>query len=230
MKSRVSEVSDRVPIRNVLISVSDKSGLDTFVTALVQVLPNCKIYSTGGTFSHIEKILGADAEKHLVEVSAYTGQPETQGGLVKTLDFKIYLGILTEASNEDHKADLRRTGAVQFDMVVVNLYPFEQTIAKDSSDLEDARINIDIGGPTMLRASAKNFLRVSSVSRPADYPRIIEELRANSGSIGLHTRFLLAKASFAHTAQYDEAISGYLLASVDSRAEELYLSHGGGRG
>jgi phosphoribosylaminoimidazolecarboxamide formyltransferase / IMP cyclohydrolase len=135
-----------------------------------------------GTFAHLEKILGPAAAGRLVQVSDYTGQPETQGGLVKTLDFKIYLGLLTETYNEAHQSDLRRTGSVPIDMVVVNLYPFRQTVAKAGVSLEQARGNIDIGGPCMIRASAKNFIRVASVVDPADYGSIAAELEANHGA------------------------------------------------
>ena len=124
----VKEIDNRVQVRNVLMSVSDKTGLETFVPALVKACPGVKIYSTGGTYAKVKEILGDKAEGTLVAVSDYTGQPEMQGGLVKTLDFKIYLGLLSEKYNDAHQADLARTSAVAIDMVVVNLYPFRQTI------------------------------------------------------------------------------------------------------
>ncbi|MDP6490875.1 MAG: hypothetical protein QGG69_03765, partial [Kiritimatiellia bacterium] len=145
----------------------------------------------------------------LVAVSSYTGQPEMQGGLVKTLDFKIYLGLLSETYNEAHARDLERTGGVALDMVVVNLYPFKDTVAKPDVTPEMARTNIDIGGPCMVRASAKNFLRVASVTDPADYAEILAELQARDGCISLQRRFELARKAFAHTAAYDTAIAGY---------------------
>ena len=126
----VERIDDRVAVRHVLVSVSDKSGLERFIPGLVGINPELKIFSTGGTFSRIGEILGERAQGRLVQVSDYTGQPETQGGLVKTLDFKIYLGLLTETYNEAHQQDLRRTAAVSIDMVVVNLYPFQQTVAR----------------------------------------------------------------------------------------------------
>ena len=206
----VERIDDRIRIRHMLVSVSDKSGLDAFVPELVRQNPDLRIFSTGGTFSHLEKILGKHAGRNLTQVSDYTGQPETQGGLVKTLDFKIYLGLLTETYNEAHRADLQRTGSVPIDLVVVNLYPFRETIAKAGVTVEQARGNIDIGGPCMIRAAAKNFIRVASVVDPADYPLILSELKARSGALPLALRFRLAQKAFAHTADYDRAIAGYL--------------------
>lgn len=206
----VDRIDDAVPIRHVLMSVSDKRGLDRFIPELVRLNPNLRIFSTGGTFSHLENILGADARRTLTQVSDYTGQPETQGGLVKTLDFKIYLGLLTETYNESHRDDLQRTQSVPIDMVVVNLYPFRETIARVGVTPEQARGNIDIGGPCMIRAAAKNFIRVASVVDPADYPMILDGLKANSGRMALEQRFRLAQKAFAHTAEYDRAIADYL--------------------
>jgi phosphoribosylaminoimidazolecarboxamide formyltransferase/IMP cyclohydrolase len=213
----VERIDALVKVRHILVSVSDKRGLDDFVPELLRLNPDLRIFSTGGTFSHLEKILCADSGRTLTQVADYTGQPETQGGLVKTLDFKIYLGLLTETYNEAHQADLQRTQSVPIDMVVVNLYPFQETVARPGVTLEQARGNIDIGGPCMLRASAKNFIRVAAVVDPADYPAILTELRAHDGKIPLALRFRLAQKAFAHTAEYDHAIAGYLdrLAAAD---------------
>jgi len=206
----VEKIDDRVKVRHVLISVSDKSGLEEFVPGLLDIHPGIRIFSTGGTFGRIREILGADREQALTQVAEYTGQPETQGGLVKTLDFKIYLGLLTETYNDAHQQDLARTGAVPIDMVVVNLYPFTQTIAKSGVTVEEARGNIDIGGPCMIRASAKNYLRVASVVDPTDYGRILGDMRASDGDTSLSLRFELAQKAFAHTAAYDGAIADFL--------------------
>ena len=205
----VTQCDDRVAVRNVLVSVSDKQGLDTFIPALVANCPGVKIYSTGGSFVAIEKILGEKSRDTLVAVSDYTGQPEMQGGLVKTLDFKIYLGLLSETYNPAHQSDLRRTHAVAIDMVVVNLYPFREAVAKADATPESARTNIDIGGPCMVRASAKNYLRVASVTDPADYAAIIAELAAQRGTLSFATRFKLMQKAFRHTAEYDTAIAAY---------------------
>ena len=147
---------------------------------------------------------------NLTKVSKYTGQPETQGGLVKTLDFKVYLGLLTETYNTSHQNDLKRTKSVPIDMVIVNLYPFKETIAKADVTPEQARGNIDIGGPCMIRASAKNFIRVASVVDPADYLKIIDELVSTGGSISLKTRYKLAQKAFEYTAVYDRTVADFL--------------------
>jgi phosphoribosylaminoimidazolecarboxamide formyltransferase/IMP cyclohydrolase len=206
----VERIDDRVKVRHILVSVSDKRGLDEFIPQLVQLNPDLRIFSTGGTFAHLEKILGPSGGRHLTQVADYTGQPETQGGLVKTLDFKIYLGLLTETYNDAHQADLQRTGGVAIDLVVVNLYPFRETIATAGVSIEQARGNIDIGGPCMIRAAAKNFIRVAPVVDPADYAVIASELKAQAGSTTLALRFRLAGKAFEHTAEYDRAITDYL--------------------
>jgi phosphoribosylaminoimidazolecarboxamide formyltransferase/IMP cyclohydrolase len=206
----VERIDDGVKVQHVLASVSDKRGLDRFIPALIKINPSIRIFSTGGTFNAIRDLLGAAAAKHLTQVSDYTGQPEMQGGLVKTLDFKIYLGLLSETYNPAHVADLQRTRGVPIDMVIVNLYPFAETVAKPDVTVEQARANIDIGGPCMVRAAAKNYLRVASVTDPDDYSRIAGELEQTSGVMGLEMRFELARKAFAHTAAYDTAIAAYL--------------------
>ena len=223
-KNVVDKIDDQVKVQTILVSVSDKAGLETFIPGLVAVNPDLKILSTGGTYKKIQEILGDAAKERLVKVSDYTGQPETQGGLVKTLDFKIYLGLLTETYNPAHQDDLKRTSALAIDMVVVNLYPFSQTIATPGITVENARGNIDIGGPTMIRASAKNFIRVASVVDPASYDGILESLKANEGSLSLADRYGLAKKAFEHTAQYDRTISDYLAAQADEVVQSCYPS------
>ncbi|MBQ1568645.1 MAG: hypothetical protein IIZ70_01970 [Kiritimatiellae bacterium] len=221
----VSEIDNRVAVKNVLMSVSDKTGLESFVPALVKACPGVKIYSTGGTYTKVKEILGDRAEGTLVAVSDYTGQPEMQGGLVKTLDFKIYLGLLSEKYNDAHQADLRRLSAQPIDMVVVNLYPFQATVAKAGVTPEEGRTNIDIGGPCMVRASAKNYLRVASVTDPLDYQNIVQELSAHGGTIGFDTRFKLMKKAFAHTAAYDTAIAGFFTTRTWEEVEKTYSLH-----
>lgn len=218
----VTEIDGRIPVKNVLMSVSDKTGLETFVPALVKACPGVKIYSTGGTYTKVKEILGAAASETLVAVSDYTGQPEMQGGLVKTLDFKIYLGLLSETYNDAHQADLKRLCAQPIDMVVVNLYPFRQTVAKAGVTPELARTNIDIGGPCMVRASAKNYLRVASVTDPLDYGSIAGELADRGGTIGLDTRFKLMKKAFAHTAEYDTAIAQFFTSRTWAEIDGAY--------
>ena len=221
----VKDIDARVAVKHVLMSVSDKTGLEAFVPALVKACPGVKIYSTGGTYAKVKEILGPAAEGTLVAVSDYTGQPEMQGGLVKTLDFKIYLGLLSETYNDAHQADLKRLAAQPIDMVVVNLYPFQQTVAKPGVTPEMARTNIDIGGPCMVRASAKNYLRVASVTDPLDYPSLATELADHGGTIGLDTRFKLMKKAFAHTAQYDAAISDFFTRTPWVEVDGTYTQH-----
>ena len=206
----VEKIDGMVKVRHVLISVSDKSGLEEFIPRLTDIVPDVSFFSTGGTYGRLKEILGDAANSRLTQVSDYTGQPETQGGLVKTLDFKIYLGLLTETYNDAHQADLKRTQSVPIDMVVVNLYPFKQTIAREGVTVEQARGNIDIGGPCMIRASAKNFIRVASVVDPGDYSDILTDMAANDGSTSLDLRFRLAQKAFGHTAAYDSTIRDFL--------------------
>ena len=209
-KNVVDKIDNMVPINTMLVSVSDKTGLDVLIPGMLKINPRLLILSTGGTFNKIQAILGDEAEGHLMQVSDYTGQPETQGGLVKTLDFKIYLGLLTETYNPAHQDDLERTKAKSIDMVICNLYPFSETIAKEGVSVEEARSNIDIGGPTMIRAAAKNFIRVASVVNPETYPAILEKLTIFGGFLPQNDRYALAIAAFTHTAEYDMTIADYL--------------------
>ena len=218
----VQTIDDRVPVRRALISVFNKRGLDLLVPGLLRANPALSILSTGGSFVALNAILGSRAVRALRQVSDYTGQPEMQGGLVKTLDFKIYLALLSETYNPAHSADLARTGAEPIDLVVVNLYPFQETISHPQVTPERARANIDVGGPCMLRAAAKNFLRVAAVVDPADYPAILAELESGGGALSLATRFRLAQKAFAATAEYDRAIAEYLGGLEAARVAACY--------
>jgi len=220
--NRVTAADNNVKIETILVSVSNKSGLSVLIPGLIDINPAIRIYSTGGTFREVKEILGEGADDTLQPVSAYTGQPEMQGGLVKTLNYKIYLGLLSETYNKAHGDDLARCGAIAFDMVVVNLYPFVQTIRKKGATAEDGRANIDIGGPCMLRASAKNYLRVASVCDPEDYESILREMRENNGSLSFSTRFSLAAKSFRHTGEYDTAIADYFARKEGESVSKLY--------
>lgn len=218
----VEKIDEKVQIQHALVSVSDKGGLEDLVPGLVELNPEVRIFSTGGTYQRLQEILGDSADRTLTRVSDYTGQPETQGGLVKTLDFKIYLGLLTEKYNGAHQADLERTGSVPIDMVVVNLYPFKKTILKPEVTIEQARGNIDIGGPCMIRAAAKNFIRVAAVVDPSDYPALLLDLKQNSGAVSFGLRFRLARKAFAHTADYDRTIADFLQAKSAADAANCY--------
>jgi phosphoribosylaminoimidazolecarboxamide formyltransferase/IMP cyclohydrolase len=218
----VEKIDDAVKVKNVLASVSDKSGLDVFAPRLLEINPDVRFFSTGGTYNRLKEILGPRADTCLTPVSDYTGQTETQGGLVKTLDFKIYLGLLTETYNASHQQDMARTRAVAIDMVVVNLYPFKETIQKPGVTVEQARGNIDIGGPCMIRAAAKNFIRVASVVDPSDYDAMLVEMAANEGCISLERRFQLARKAFDHTAVYDRTIADFFGAGAMDAIRACY--------
>ncbi|NNF97158.1 MAG: bifunctional phosphoribosylaminoimidazolecarboxamide formyltransferase/IMP cyclohydrolase, partial [Halobacteria archaeon] len=191
-----------VNITRALISVSDKSGIADFAKQLHEQF-GVEILSTGGT----AKLL-ADNGIPVVEVSSYTGFPEMMGGRVKTLHPKIHGGLLGRRGTDD--AVMAEHGIPPIDMVVVNLYPFEQTIAKSDCDLPTALENIDIGGPTMLRAAAKNHTAVTVLVDAADYDRVLDEMANKGGAVSEATRFDLAVKTFEHTARYDGAIANYL--------------------
>lgn len=189
-------------IKQALISVSDKTGVLDFARALSAM--GVKLLSTGGT----AKLL-SDNGLAVTEVADYTGFPEMLDGRVKTLHPKVHGGILARRDFPEHQAALAQHGIPTIDMVVVNLYPFQQTVAKQQCTLEDAIENIDIGGPAMLRSSAKNHKDVVVICDPSDYEKVLVELRNNNGDVAYETRFALAKKVFAHTAQYDGAITNY---------------------
>lgn len=204
--NRVTKIDGTIPIRHVLVSAFDKTGLGEFVGEIAGRFPEARFYSTGGTYRALEGRISPD---RLVSVSDYTGQPEIAGGLVKTLDYKIYLGLLSEKYSPEHAADRRRTDAVLFDLVVCNLYPFEAVVAEEESDLEDARGNIDIGGPTMVRAAAKSFLQTACLTDPADYAGFLAAVET-AGGIPLQLRYRLAAKAFEGVARYDRSIADYL--------------------
>jgi phosphoribosylaminoimidazolecarboxamide formyltransferase/IMP cyclohydrolase len=185
------------------MSVTDKSGLAEFATFLAGY--QIEILSTGGT----AKLL-RDNGVPVVEVSDFTGFPEMLDGRVKTLHPKVHGGILGRRDLMSHQEQMAAHGIVPIDLVVVNLYQFEKTVAKPGCTLEDAIENIDIGGPTMLRAAAKNYQAVTVVVDPADYPLLMAEMKLNKGATNLATRFALARKVFKLTHEYDGAISRYL--------------------
>src|SRR5215813_15489001 len=202
-------MSDLAPVRRAIVSVSDKRGLVDFCRALAG--RGVQILSTGGT----AKELGA-AGIATTPIAEYTGAPEILGGRVKTLHPKIHGGLLGRPTRE-HEAEMAANDIAPIDLVVVNLYPFRETVAKPGVGLEEAIENIDIGGPSMLRSAAKNHERVTVVVDPDDYAAIVAELRA--GGISAARRLQLARKAFAHTAAYDAAIAGYLSAIDDTAAD-----------
>lgn len=192
-------------IKTALLSVSDKTGLVEFARALAG--RGVKMLSTGGTAKLLQ-----DSGIAVTEVSEHTGFPEMLDGRVKTLHPTIHGGILARRDLPAHVEAIRQAGIETIDLVVVNLYPFTQTIARAGCTLEEAIENIDIGGPAMVRSAAKNHAHVAVVTDPADYAAILHEMQTANGAVGAPMRFALAQKAFSHTAAYDGAISNYLTA------------------
>jgi phosphoribosylaminoimidazolecarboxamide formyltransferase / IMP cyclohydrolase len=204
-------------IRRALLSVSDKTGLVELARGLTKL--GVELISTGGT----RKAL-ADAGLAVRDISEVTGFPEILDGRVKTLHPRIHAGILAIRDNPEHQATLKKQDIAPIDLVVCNLYPFEATLAKAGSTHEDIVENIDIGGPSMVRAAAKNYHDVAIVTDPSQYQGILEELTANKGALSPATRETLAAAAFARTAAYDSAISGYFARRTTATAAEEWPS------
>lgn len=202
--------SNATPVRRALLSVSDKTGIVEFARGLTE--HGVELLSTGGTFRLLQE--NAIAVK---EVSEHTGFPEIMDGRVKTLHPKIHGGILARRGQDD--AVMAENDITPIDMVVVNLYPFSATVAKPDCTLEDAIENIDIGGPTMVRACAKNHAYTTIVVNSSDYARVLGELVAQDGQVSSATRFDLAVKAFEHTAGYDGAIADYLGRKVKATDE-----------
>jgi phosphoribosylaminoimidazolecarboxamide formyltransferase/IMP cyclohydrolase len=198
-------------IKQALISVSDKTGVLAFAQGLAA--QGVKLLSTGGTAKMLR-----DAGLAVTEIGDYTGFPEMLDGRVKTLHPKVHGGILARRDLPEHLATIEQHGIPMIDLVCVNLYPFAATIAKAGVTLEDAIENIDIGGPAMVRSSAKNYAGVAIVTDPEDYAPLLAEMKANGGALQLATRFGLAKKAFTHTARYDSMIANWLT-GLDDGAE-----------
>jgi phosphoribosylaminoimidazolecarboxamide formyltransferase / IMP cyclohydrolase len=192
--------------RQALISLSDKSGAADFGRALQRF--GFEILSTGGTARLLR-----EAGIRVTEIGDYTGFPEMLDGRVKTLHPKVHAGILARRDLPAHLEAMAKAGIPTIDLVAVNLYPFVETISRAECTLEEAIENIDIGGPTMVRAAAKNWQHVTVVTDPADYPALIAEMESASGAISVETRFRLARKAFSQTAAYDGAIGNYLTAT-----------------
>lgn len=188
--------------KRVLISVSDKTGIVEFAQKISAL--DFEIVSTGGTYNVLK-----DSEIPVINISDVTGFPECLDGRVKTLHPKIHAGLLAVRDSDEHMKQIKELDVELIDLVVVNLYPFKQTILKENVELEEAIENIDIGGPTMLRAAAKNYKYVSVVIDPSDYDKVIDEIKSN-GKVSEKTNFYLAAKVFNHTAHYDTLIANYL--------------------
>jgi phosphoribosylaminoimidazolecarboxamide formyltransferase/IMP cyclohydrolase len=207
-----------IKIKRALISVSDKAGLDDFVKGLYEM--GVEIISTGGTAKRIQE-LNIPVKK----VSEHTGFPEILDGRVKTLHPKIHGGLLALRDNAEHMSCIKEHGIELIDMVVVNLYPFEKTIAKDGVSLSEAIENIDIGGPSMLRSAAKNYKGVAVICNPANYSDVLKEMRDNEGTVSEKTRAKLAAEVFQRTSEYDGAISAYLQIGGFGFSDQLELKY-----
>ncbi|MGH7811626.1 MAG: bifunctional phosphoribosylaminoimidazolecarboxamide formyltransferase/IMP cyclohydrolase, partial [Candidatus Binatia bacterium] len=201
-------------IERALISVSDKKGIVEFSRALAQL--DVEIVSTGGTATLLR-----DHKIPVKDVAELTGFPEMMDGRVKTLHPKIHGGILARRENPEHFAKMKEHGIKPIDLVVVNLYPFEAAVARGAS-FEEIVENIDIGGPTMVRAAAKNHQHVGVVVDPQDYDSILAELNANGVSLTAATRFRLFRKAFQHTAHYDGAISNYFSSLDESNTRQRW--------
>ncbi len=190
-------------IERAIISVTDKTGVVDFARSLAGF--GVQILSTGGTAKAMR-----DGGVNVTDISEYTGFPEMLDGRVKTLHPKVHGGLLGMRSDPEHIKTMKKHGIKNIDMLVVNLYQFEKTVAKQGVTLDEAIENIDIGGPAMLRSSAKNFRDVTVIVDPSDYDKVLKEMKENNGATLLKTRFRLAKKVFKLTHNYDGTISRYL--------------------
>ncbi|MDD4902427.1 MAG: hypothetical protein PHE24_04820 [Patescibacteria group bacterium] len=207
----VEQINDRVMVENVFCSVTNKDKLTALVNGLIEVVPEVNIISTGGTFSHLSTELGSESSLFLKEISNYTGMKEIAGGLVKSLHHKMFLGYLTETYCQSHAADMEREKAVPIDLLIVNLYDFEKAAVNDGNpaSLELARGNIDVGGPSALRAAAKNWLRVMILPEVGDYDDFLQKLKENKGATTYEMRYKAAIKTFGILSAYDGAINRF---------------------
>ncbi len=216
IRENIHQVIDMIKPEHVLVSVFDKSGLEDLVKGILGVNPAAKFYSTGGTGKKIAEILGDGASKNYISVEDFTGAPEMEGGLVKTLHPKIHAGLLAERGNPAHEEYLYKVLArnggrpgVYFDIFVGNLYPFTSVIAKEGTTSETARVNIDIGGPAMTMASAKNWHSIAVLTSTSQYAGFIESLKKQNGGISLEQRFKLAAEAMQSIGEYRTVIGRY---------------------
>jgi phosphoribosylaminoimidazolecarboxamide formyltransferase / IMP cyclohydrolase len=219
IRENIYHVVDLIKPQHILVSVFDKQGLDELVDGIVGVNPEARFYSTGGTGKKIVEILGNRALRNYVSVEEFTGAPEMEGGLVKTLHPKIHAGLLAERGNPSHEeylyATLSKLGGspgVYFDIFVGNLYPFTSVIAKQDATPETARVNIDIGGPAMTMAAAKNWHSIAVMTSPPQYSEFVRSVKDHKGMINLEQRFNLAKQAMKAIGEYRTAIGNYFSA------------------
>jgi len=219
IRENVYQVIDLIKPEHIMVSVFDKNGLDELVKGILEVNPEARFYSTGGTGKKIIEILGTQSKKNYVSVEDFTGAPEMEGGLVKTLHPRIHAGLLAERGNPSHEEYLYKTLAqngaaagVYFDIFVGNLYPFTSVISKEGTTSETARVNIDIGGPAMTMASAKNWHSVAVLTSADQYAGFILALKNQKGRTSLEQRFKLAAQAMKSIGEYRTAIGNYFSA------------------
>jgi phosphoribosylaminoimidazolecarboxamide formyltransferase/IMP cyclohydrolase len=216
IRENIYQVVDLIKPSHILVSVFDKSGLDDLVKEVLALNRDARFYSTGGTGKKIMEILGPNASGNYTSVEDFTGAPEMEGGLVKTLHPKIHAGLLAERGNPAHEEYLFKTLAgmgggpgVYFDVFVGNLYPFTAVVERKDATPETARVNIDIGGPAMTMASAKNWHSVAVLTSSSQYAGFVSALRKNGGMISLEQRFGLAAEAMRSVGAYRTAIGNY---------------------
>jgi phosphoribosylaminoimidazolecarboxamide formyltransferase/IMP cyclohydrolase len=231
IRENIHQVMDLIKPEHILVSVFDKNGLEELIKGVLEVNPEAIFYSTGGTGKKIIEILGAQSQKNYVSVEDFTGAPEMEGGLVKTLHPRIHAGLLAERGNPAHEEYLYKTLAqngstagVYFDIFVGNLYPFTSVISKEGTTSETARVNIDIGGPAMTMASAKNWHSVAVLTSADQYAGFIQELKNQNGRTGLEQRFKLAAQAMKSIGEYRTAIGNYFSALDFGKDVRPFLS------
>jgi phosphoribosylaminoimidazolecarboxamide formyltransferase/IMP cyclohydrolase len=231
IRENVHQVIDLIKPEHILVSVFDKNGLEELVKGILEVNPEARFYSTGGTGKKIIEIVGAQSKKNYVSVEDFTGAPEMEGGLVKTLHPKIHAGLLAERGNPAHEEYLYKilaqngaAAGVYFDIFVGNLYPFTSVITKEGTTSETARVNIDIGGPAMTMASAKNWHSVAVLTSADQYAGFIEALKNQKGRTSLEQRFKLAAQAMKSIGEYRTAIGNYFSALDFGKDVRPFLS------
>ena len=231
IRENIHQVIDLIKPEHILVSVFDKNGLDELVKGILEVNSDARFYSTGGTGKKIIEILGPQSKKNYVSVEDFTGAPEMEGGLVKTLHPRIHAGLLAERGNPSHEeylyktlAQNRATPGVYFDVFVGNLYPFTSVISKEGTTSETARVNIDIGGPAMTMASAKNWHSVAVLTSADQYAGFILALKNQKGRTSLEQRFKLAAQAMKSIGEYRTAIGNYFSALDFGKDVRPFLS------
>ena len=231
IRENIHQVIDLLKPEHILVSVFDKNGLEELVKGIVEVNSQARFYSTGGTGKKIIEILGTQSGGKYVSVEDFTGAPEMEGGLVKTLHPKIHAGLLAERGNPAHEEYLYKTLAemggspgVYFDIFVGNLYPFTSVVAEEGTTSETARVNIDIGGPAMTMASAKNWHSIAVLTSTLQYAGFLQSLRNQNGKISLEQRFNLATQAMKSIGAYRTAIGNYFSALDFEKDVRPFLS------